>query len=112
MAELKLTGISIGYDNNLIYECSDFGIIEDFKAFLEPGEVKRVDKLLLWFDSDGQHIFLTAEPKFVQDCNDEWIVTSEDIPGFSFRHSAEKSLYDEIEYVVISVLKKIRTGKA
>lgn len=104
MAELRLTGISIGYDNNLLYECSDPVVMDEFKAFLEPEEVKRVNKLLLWFETRGQHIFITAEPRIVQDCNDEWIVTSEDIPGFSFNHSAGLSLYDEIESGVCSVL--------
>lgn len=112
MAELRLTGISIGYDNNLIYECSNPDVMDEFKVFLEPGEVNRVDKLLLWFESDGRHIFLTAEPKIFQECNDEWIVRSEDIPGFSFRHSGDKSLYDEIESGVYSVLERARTERS
>lgn len=102
MEDLKLTGISLGYDNNLIYECSDPALMEEFKAYLDSSEVKRVDKVLLWFESAGKNIFLVAEPKFLQDCNNEWIVTSEDIPGFSFRHRDGNNLFDEIKEPVNS----------
>lgn len=108
MEKLRLTGISIGYDNNLIYECSNPVVMEEFKSFLEPGESRRVDKLLLWFETGEMHIFLIAEPKVFQDCNDEWLVNSEDIPGFSFKHSDDKNLYDEIEARIYSVLDKAR----
>ena len=104
MEDLKLTGISLGYDNNLIYECSDRVMMEEFKAYLDSSEVKRVDKVLLWFESGGRSIFLVAEPKFFQDCNDEWIVTSEDIPGFSFMHRDGNNLFDEIKEQVSSYI--------
>lgn len=104
MEDLKLTGISLGYDNNLIYECSDPQVMDEFKAYLDSSEVKRVDKVLLWFESAGKNIFLVAEPRLFQDCNDEWIVTSEDIPGFSFRHKEGNNLFEEITEQVSSFI--------
>lgn len=106
MEEIKLTGISIGYDNNLIYECSNPEVMEEFKAYLEPSEVKRVDKLFLWLQAGSKQIFLVAEPRFLSDCNDEWTVSSEEIPSYNFRHDATKNLFNEIEERVESILKE------
>ncbi|HLP72037.1 MAG TPA: hypothetical protein VK155_03980 [Bacteroidales bacterium] len=97
MEKLRLTGISIGYDNNLIYECSRPEVMEEFKAYLDPTEVKRVDDLFLWFQVGAKQIFLVAEPRFFSGCNDEWTVRSEEIPPFNFKHAEDRNLYEEIE---------------
>lgn len=107
MEELLLTGISIGYDNNLIYECSKPEVIEEFKAYLDSTEVKKVDKLFLWFQHGQQQIFLIAEPRFFNDCNDEWTVNSEEIPVFNFMHKDGRNLYDEIEEKVKEKLETV-----
>lgn len=111
MEELKLTGISIGYDNNLIYECANPEVMEEFKAYLDSSETKRVDRLLLWFEASGRNIFLVAEPRFFQDCNDEWLVSSEDIPGFSFKHADGRNLFDEVYENVSSALSTVNLQK-
>lgn len=96
-SEIRLTGIAIGYDNNLIYECSDPEIMEDFKYYLDSTEVKRVDVVNLWFEIEDKAYFLRVEPKAVQYCNDEWVVTSDEFPVFMFTHADGRNLYDEIE---------------
>lgn len=91
-SEIILTGIVIGYDNNLIYECSKPDVIEEFKAYLEPSEVNKVDVVNLWLEVEKKVYFLKVKPEK----GDSWIVTVNDVMAFKFDHMEGKNLYDEI----------------
>lgn len=95
--DVTLTGIAIGYDNNLIYECSNPETMEDFKSYLDSTELKLVDKVNLWYEFYNRIYFLRVEPEKFQACNDEWVVSSDEIEGFNFKHSDGRNLLDEIE---------------
>jgi hypothetical protein len=95
MDDIRITGISIGYYNNLIYECSGPEAIEEFRSYLDSSEVKRLDKVLLWFASGDSNLFLVAEPS--TQGNIEWLVRSENFPEFTFMHQDGKNLLDEIQ---------------
>jgi hypothetical protein len=95
--EIRLTGIAIGYDHNLIYKCSNDDVIEEFKAYLDSTEVKRIDSINLWFEADGKVYFLKVKPEDTAKPYDSWIVTVNDNSIFTFRHRDGKNLLDEIE---------------
>lgn len=95
--DVILSGIAIGYDNNLIYECSNPVVMEDFKSYLDSTELNLVDKVNLWYEIDNKIYFLTVEPEKFQICNDEWVVNSDEIEGFKFKHTDGENLLDEIE---------------
>jgi hypothetical protein len=101
--EMKLTGIAIGYDNNLIYECSNPVIIEEFKAYLDSSELKKVDVVNFWLEINDKIYFLRVKPAKRQNFNNEWTVNSDEIPDFSIVHIEGKNLLNEI-------LEKIRTN--
>lgn len=95
--EIKLTGIAIGYDHNLIYKCSNDEVIEEFKAYLDSTEVKRINVVNLWFEADGKVYFLKVKPEDSSRPYDSWIVNVNDDSMFTFRHNNGKNLLDEIE---------------
>ena len=95
--EIKLTGIAIGYDRNLIYKCSDEEVIEELKAYLDSTEVKRVDVVNLWFEAFGKVYFLKVRPEDNKNPYATWIVNVNENSLFTFRHSDGKNLLDEIE---------------
>lgn len=95
--EIVLTGIVIGYDNNLIYECSRPDIIEEFKTYLESSEVKKVDVVNLWLEVDNSVYFLKVKPERKDQSENAWIVTVNDMLAFKFSHMDGKNLYDEIK---------------
>lgn len=95
--EIKLTGIAIGYDRNLIYKCSDEEVIEELKAYLDSTEVKRVDVVNLWFEAFGKVYFLKVRPEDNENPYATWIVNVNENSLFTFRHSDGKNLLDEIE---------------
>jgi hypothetical protein len=95
-SEIVLTGIVIGYDNNLIYECSKPDVIEEFKAYLEPSEVSKVDVVNLWLEVDKRVYFLKVKPEKGEKSVNSWVVTINDVMAFKFNHMEGKNLYDEI----------------
>lgn len=95
--DIVLTGIVIGYDNNLIYECSNPDVIEEFKAYLESSEVSKIDVVNLWIKADDRIFFLKIKPEHSDYANNSWIVTINDVIAFKFNHMEGKNLYDEIK---------------
>jgi len=92
---MKLTGISIGYDNNLIYKCNNPDALKDFKSYLDSSELKRINLIYLWYElEDATKLFLTVLPG---DSESIWKVDIKVSQSFSLKHTDYNNLLDEIE---------------
>lgn len=94
---ISLTGITIVYEGNLIYWCSNPEIIEQFKAYLDSTELKSVDNAYLWLVSENKDYYLKIEPERSGKFANAWFVTVNNETSFIFTHEEGRNLLDEIE---------------
>jgi hypothetical protein len=95
IGKMKLTGISIGYENNLIYKCNNTDDLNNFKSYLDSSELKRINLIHIWYElENNKKLFLTVLPG---DSDNIWKVDIKESQSFSLEHSDDHNLLDEIE---------------
>lgn len=95
---ISITGISIVYEGNLIYWCTNQEIIAQFRAYLDSSELKYVDMAYIWFEADYKPFYLKVEPERSDKLKDSWFVTVNNITSFIFSHSDGQNLLDEVQF--------------
>jgi hypothetical protein len=95
---IRLTGISIVYEGNLIYWCTNQEIIEQFRAYLDSSELRYVGMVYVWFEADNKPYYMKVEPERSDKLKDSWFVTVNNNVSFIFTHAEGENLLDELQF--------------